>query len=243
MRVPRHLQRQSKGANVKHEHASLSFKVKDLDGAGAGSFTGLLAAYNNIDFGNDLIEPGAFARTLNSRKTYPLLWQHDPSSPIGTLEVTDSPQGLMVKGQLLLDIPQAKTAYSLLKAKVISGLSIGYDTVKDSIEDGVRHLKELRLWEGSIVTFPMNQLATVTGVKALSDDDRAKHFKAIDEHLKAIGRHQRGVREHLKAMSDAFDDDGDDDEALILDEGDDEDTTKAFLVELQKLAESARELA
>jgi uncharacterized protein len=231
---------------VKHEHSSLSFKVKDLDGAGEGSFTGLLAAYNNVDYGNDLIEPGAFTRTLNSRKSYPLLWQHQADSPIGTLDVTDTPQGLMVKGQLLLDIPQAKTAYALLRAKVISGMSIGYDTIKDSMEDGVRHLKELRLWEGSIVTFPMNELATVSSVKAVSDADRAKYLKNINEHRKAIDRHQRGIRENLKALFDNPDDEDEfDDPALLEDnEGDGEDEmSKAFVVEMRKLIEDAQELA
>jgi hypothetical protein len=87
----------------------------------------------------------------------------------------------------------------------------------------------------------MNESAMVTGIKAMSDDDRAKHLKAIDTHRKAIDRHQRSMREHLKAMSDAFDDDTDD-LALTLDEGDDEDMTKAFVVELRKLAEQASAL-
>jgi phage head maturation protease len=40
-------------------------------------------------------------------------------------------------------------------------LSIGFDPIKDFVEDGVRHLKELRLWEVSVVTFPMNEAAIV----------------------------------------------------------------------------------
>jgi uncharacterized protein len=36
----------------------------------------------------------------------------------------------------------------------------------------------------------------VTGIKAFSDDERAKHLKAIDDHRKAIDRHQRGMRVH-----------------------------------------------
>jgi hypothetical protein len=89
----------------------------------------------------------------------------------------------------------------------------------------------------------MNESAMVTTVKSLSDDDRARHLKAIDTHRKAIDRHQRGIHEHLKAMCDVFDDDTADDAALIEnDEGDDENTTKAFLVELRKLAEQASAL-
>jgi hypothetical protein len=172
-----------------------------------------------------------------------LLWQHNPNDPIGSVTVKDSPQGLMVEGQLLMSDPTAQKAYSFLSAGIIRGLSIGYETLKSAVVDDVRELSELRLWELSVCTFPMNELAGVTSIKAMSDDTRGEHLKAIDVHRKAIDRHQRGIREHLKAMSDAFDDDTDDDEALLLDEGDDEDTTKAFLVEMQKLVEQARELA
>lgn len=134
-----------------------------------GSFEGILAVYNNVDLGKDLIEPGAFKKTIAEKGTsIPLLWQHDPDKPIGTLELIDAENGLYVKGQLVLDVPEARTAYSLIKANVIKGLSIGYDTVKDAIENGVRHLKELRLWEGSIVTFPMNEAAMITSVKMVN---------------------------------------------------------------------------
>ena len=94
------------------------------------------------------------------------------------------------------------------------------------------------------MTFPMNELALVTGVKGLSDDDPAKHMKSIGEHCKAIGRHSRGLREHLKALFDGFDDDTADDVALIEnDEGDDEDSTKAFVQELRRLAVEASALS
>jgi uncharacterized protein len=229
----------SKGANV--DRANFNLKIKSVDDA--GKFTGIGAVYNNVDLGGDKILPGAFTRTLAAGKALPLLWQHNPSDPIGSVKLTDTSQGLMVEGQLLMSDPTAAKAYKFLKEGIIKGLSIGYETLKSALVDEVRELQELKLWEVSIVTFPMNEMATVTGIKAMSDDDREKHMKAIDTHRKAIDRHQRGIREHLKAMSDAFDDDTDDDEALLLDEGDDEETTKAFLVELQKLTEDARELA
>jgi hypothetical protein len=145
---------------------NVSIQIKALQDD--GSFEGILASYNNVDLGGDRILPGAFTKTIQERgSTIPLLWQHKADHPIGTLSLVDGPEALMVKGQLLMDIPHARTAYTLLKAKVIKGMSIGFDTIKDSIDDGVRILKELRLWEGSIVTFPMNEAAMVTSIKAL----------------------------------------------------------------------------
>jgi hypothetical protein len=151
---------------------SLSVHIKALQDD--GSFEGSLAVYSNVDLGGDSILPGAFTKTLKDRgNEVPLLWQHNPDEPIGTLTLSDGPDALHVKGQLTLDtdangnyvVPTAIKAYVLIKAKVIKGLSIGFDTIKDSVENGVRQLKELRLWEGSIVTFPMNEAAGITAVK------------------------------------------------------------------------------
>jgi HK97 family phage prohead protease len=142
-----------------------------------GSFEGILASYNNVDLGGDRILPGAFTKTMQERgNEIPMLWQHDPHQPIGTLSLSDSATGLMVKGQLLMDLPQARNAYTLLKAKVIKGLSIGFDTIKDSIDNGVRQLKEVRLWEGSVVTFPMNEACMITTVKKMGAAEQKDDF-------------------------------------------------------------------
>jgi hypothetical protein len=221
------------------ERRDFNLKIKSLDDA--GTFVGLGAVYNNIDLGGDVIDPGAFSRTLSAGKSFPVLWRHDPSNPIGHAKITDSREGLQVAGTLMLTDPTAQKAYTFMKAGVVKGLSIGYDTIQATYEGDVRHLTELRLWEISCVTFPMNEQALVSGIKAMSDDERAGHIKAINEHRKAIDREQRGMRMHLKSLLDLADDDEDpdDDEPLLEDEDDD----KAFLVELQKLAEQAQELA
>jgi hypothetical protein len=161
--------------NAKSAKPRFSVQVKSL--GEDGSFEGQLAVYNNVDLGGDLILPGAFTKTIQERGSeIPLLWQHNPKEPIGTLTLVDSPAALNVKGQMLLDLPEAKKAYILLKAKVIKGLSIGFDTIKDSVENGVRQLKEVRLWEGSIVTFPMNEAAMVTSIKSLGGSETKDDF-------------------------------------------------------------------
>lgn len=223
------------------ERANFNLKIKSISEDGA--FVGMGAVFNNVDLGKDRILPQAFDRTLQAGKQWPLLWQHDPSQPIGTFKATATQQGLLIEGQLLLSDATGAKAYNLLKNQVIKGLSIGYDTVKSAFVDDVRELQELKLWECSIVTFPMNESAMVTGIKAMSDDARGEHLKAINTHRKAIDRHQRGIREHLKAMFDGCDDDMVDDVVLENDEGNGEDLTKMFAAELQKLVESARELA
>jgi HK97 family phage prohead protease len=219
------------------ERKRFSLKIKSVDDT--GTFTGLGAAYGNVDLGGDKIMPGAFTRTLAAGKQFPLLWQHDPSNPIGTAKVTDTPQGLQVEGTLLLQDPTAQKAYTFMKAGVIKGMSIGYETLQSTMDGDVRQLKELKLWEVSVVTFPMNESATIASVKslALSDDE-------VQHHLQALRRHQKGMRYHIKCLlGDDLDDDAADDPALLEGDGSEQDVeSKALLVELKKLVVAAGEL-
>lgn len=142
----------------------LRMEIKEISAEGA--FEGVLSPYGNVDEGGDVVEPGAYAKTLQERgNKVPLLWQHRPDVPIGELTLEDRKDGLWAKGQLLMPLPEAQKAYLLIKAKIVKGLSIGFESIKDAIEAGIRHLKEIKLYEGSIVTFPMNEMALITAVK------------------------------------------------------------------------------
>ena len=107
-----------------------------------------------------------------------MLWQHDPTQPIGVWdEVREDATGLWVKGRLLTDVAKGREAASLIGAGAIDGLSIGYRTVKARKDDkGGRLLSELELWEVSLVTFPMLPDARV-GVKG--DDPAAAAMREM----------------------------------------------------------------
>ena len=222
------------------ERKRFSLRIKSVDDS--GTFTGLAASYNNVDLGGDSIVPGAFTRTLAAGKQFPLLWQHQADNPIGTATVTDSPHGLQVQGRLLLDLDDAKKAYVLLRAGVLKGMSIGYETLQSSMDGDVRLLKEVRLWEVSIVTFPMNESATISSVKSLSvSDDEVQH------RLREIRRHQKAIQMHVKCLLGDDDLDGDvaNDPALLEgnDSEADDEMSKSLLSELKQLALQAGELA
>ena len=88
----------------------LQLEIKEI--TTEGTFEGLLSPYGNVDAGGDVVEPGAFTKTLKERGgKVPLLWQHDSKNPIGSIVLEDRTAGLYAKGQLLLSIPQAKAAY------------------------------------------------------------------------------------------------------------------------------------
>jgi len=173
-----------------------------------GTFTGILSAYGNVDYGNDVVEQGAYKKTLAENRSIKMLWQHDPNEVIGVLSLQDSPDGLMVEGKLNLDdsVPRAKQAYSTMKflasKGLTMGLSIGYEVIKREIKEGVRYLKELRLREGSIVTEPMNPLCMVTDVKAL--DAGEKDFASTLEEIRLWSTKYQLIEALQESLNDVF---------------------------------------
>ncbi|MGJ7782459.1 HK97 family phage prohead protease [Escherichia coli] len=84
--------------------------------------------------------------------------------PIGVYtEMKEDDVGLYVRGRLLIDDdPLAKRAHAHMKAGSLTGLSIGY-VLKDWEYDRTKEaflLKEIDLWEVSLVTFPSNDVGT-----------------------------------------------------------------------------------
>lgn len=146
------------------------------DDAAAGTIEGYGSVFNLVDRGGDVVAPGAFKGSLaawKKKKQAPaMLWQHDSYSPVGVwTDLLEDDVGLKLKGQLVLDVPQASSARALIAAGAVKGLSIGYRTLDYDIDrtTGVRTLKKVELWEISLVTFPMLPEALISGVKGEFD--------------------------------------------------------------------------
>jgi len=123
--------------------------------------SGYASIFGRKDQGGDIVGKGAYKLSLDKMQAagskVKMLWQHDPSQPIGVWdEVREDATGLWVKGRILTDVSKGREAAALVEAGAIDGLSIGYRTVKSRKDDkGGRLLSELELWEVSLVTFPM----------------------------------------------------------------------------------------
>jgi HK97 family phage prohead protease len=168
----------------------------DLKAEDEGIFTGLAAVYGNTDLGGDIIEPGAFTRTIkNSGGQVPILWQHNIHQPIGLGTLEDTKKGLKVEGRLVMESSQARETYALMKADVVKGLSFGYDVVvaERDHENETRRLKELKLWEVSPVTFPMNPKAQISSVKGWA----MRVEELMDELTEEKGKLSPVTRENL----------------------------------------------
>jgi len=154
-----------------------------------GTFTGLASKYGEEDLGGDVIDKGAFTKTLSENPTVPILWQHQAGEVIGTGNVKEWGSKITVEARLDMEDPAAMKAYRKMKGGLIKGLSIGFTTIKSIWEDiegrSVRHISELKLWEVSIVTFPMLPAAQVTRVKSAEENDIQARLVRVEQALQA----------------------------------------------------------
>lgn len=160
-----------------HDIKRLDFGFDIKQVSDDGRFEGYASVAGNVDRGGDIVEPGAFRASLDkyaSRGKMPkLLFQHDPSKVIGVWEtLREDDKGLHGFGRLIKDTQLGAETHALMKAGAIDGLSIGYTIAEDGAEfegpnSSIRRLRKLNLWEVSVVTFPMNEEATITHVKRL----------------------------------------------------------------------------
>ncbi|MCK4785003.1 MAG: HK97 family phage prohead protease [Desulfobacteraceae bacterium] len=150
------------------EEKTFPFEIKAI--TEEGTFEGYAAIFGKPDALGEVIEKGAFDKTLKEGKSRPLLWYHDMQNPIGLVELEVDDKGLKVKGELDLNVQLAREKHSLMKKKVIKGLSFGFKTVRDLWDGTTRILKELKLFEISPVTFGAHPAALVTSVKQWDEE-------------------------------------------------------------------------
>jgi len=137
-----------------------------------GEFTGYGSIFGNKDVGGDIVVAGAFAKSLAEHRqkgtTVKMFWQHDSHQPIGKwLDLAEDGKGLFVQGKLNMAVQRAREAHALLKDGDIDGLSIGYGVIDSEPDEkrGALLLKQVKLYEVSVVSMAMNERARVDTVK------------------------------------------------------------------------------
>lgn len=184
----------------------------------AGVIEGYGSVFDTVDNGGDVVAPGAFSSSLRAGRKVKMLLQHDPSDVIGVWnEIEEDGKGLRVKGRILTSVRKGAETHELVKAGAMDGLSIGYRTVKSMDRNGKRVILQADLWEVSLVTFPMNELARIDAVKAaaMSERDMERTLTQDAGLSRSVARRlMAGGYDAVKAMQDAGD--GADDLAALL---------------------------
>lgn len=221
------------------------FEVKFADNEPvAGTFEGYGAVFGNIDSHGDVIEPGAFAKSLLDRTREgaslpPMYKMHGSMTgnrhePIGVWEaMSEDANGLQVKGRLIgLDTDQGKWTYAQLKEGALKGLSIGYRVMpngarkgSDRIGEPKRYLKAVHLREVSLVDDPSNVKANVYAVKSADENwaDEIKTIREFEDFLRDVGGYSHAAAKAIaasgfKAQLDPRDEDRERAVAAIIEE-------------------------
>jgi len=144
----------------------------------AGNITAYASVFNVVDKVGDVVMPGAFAKSLAKRKAagenLPMFYNHDTTiPPIGHWNSWhEDSKGLLLDGQIYVENEIPRQVHSGLRGGALKRTSIGYSITDADIaqrgDSQVLELKELELWETSIVPFAANDFAEVQSVKASS---------------------------------------------------------------------------
>lgn len=178
--------------------SSLGGIIKDVD-VKSGTVTGYFSIFGNVDSDGDMIMPGAFTRTLNNNyKRQKHLNQHRSYEPLSAtkndnLILKEDSKGLYFESKIT-PTSYGKDTILLYQDGVLDEHSIGYEVIKSRDSDTktvdrwgqkvpVKELHELKLWEGSTVTWGANERAGTESVKSLTKEQALEKMHGI---LKAI---------------------------------------------------------
>ena len=191
---------------------SFALKLASESPGSDGHFSGVALVYGERDSLGDTIRPGCFEKSIRDNAgSFPCLWSHSTTDVLGSVSVESDTRSLQVRGHLLIDdVPKAREAHALLKARSIRGLSVGFVVLRAAPrEDGGTDFTEGRLLEVSLTAVPAYESARVTQVRdlvtALSNrGDRSGLLalrKSIDELIRDGGDHtDDDPRELLEAF-------------------------------------------
>lgn len=147
--------------------------VKDVD-VEKGVVTGYFSIFGNKDSDGDIVMPGAFKKSLKengpqSEKPRILhLFQHDPIKVLAKpFTIKEDKKGLYFESKIS-DTSLGRDVLQLYRDGVLTEHSIGYNIVKREVDEKeeIQKLLELKLWEGSTVSWGANMDALVSTVKS-----------------------------------------------------------------------------
>ncbi|MGO5423059.1 phage major capsid protein [Bifidobacterium animalis] len=157
--------------------------IDSVSDTGKGTFDALVSVYGVRDSQGDVIQPGAFAKSIakwaDGKNPIPVMYSHqwnDPTATIGSVTgMRETTKGLVISAQLDLDNPKGAQAYKLLKQGLIREFSVGgeeSDLVREKTETGdyVTKVGNFDLWEVSLCLRGANRDTQLLSVKSDSTD-------------------------------------------------------------------------
>lgn len=177
---------------MKTKHFGLKVKSVDIE---EGIISGYASVFGNVDSYGDIVVKGAFSRFLAESRTkgkvISVFYGHnmeDPKANIGwVMELREDERGLWFKAQLdLSGDTYGRLVYAQLKDGRLDSLSFGFSVIEGANTEAGYELRDLELYEISVVPIPANQEALITEVKA-GRAISAKNINLIKRAYEALG--------------------------------------------------------
>jgi hypothetical protein len=144
--------------------------IEDVDDV-KGIVTGYFSAFNNIDSDGDVIVSGAYKKTVaengpNGKNRIMHLLQHNPLMPLAKpMELIEDGKGLRFVSKIT-ETSYGKDVIKLYAEGVFNEHSVGFEIVKSDNKAGYREIREIKLWEGSTVTWGANPNTPIESMKS-----------------------------------------------------------------------------
>lgn len=150
--------------------------------------TGYFAAFDIKDSDGDVIQKGAFSKTIQERgpegaDRIKYLQDHDRFKSVGTLKVLkEDSYGLYYEGQVGRHTA-GEDFLKMVEDGIIREHSFGYRTIKEEKKSDANYLKELMMFEGSgLQVDAANPFTPITGIK--SEQDLLAIFETLEKAFK-----------------------------------------------------------
>jgi HK97 family phage prohead protease len=200
-------------------------ELRDVD-TEKRSVAGYFAVFGNVDLDGDVIERGAFTKSIRERgpegkQLIKYLLDHDKTKTIGKItKLSEDDKGLYFEAKIGTHT-LGDDFIEMLKSEIINQASIGFKTVKEQYDQVIKanRIKEVMLYEGSSVQFlGANPEAGNTWFKSMDDaleylakmEKFVKTSDATDETLKKLEIQLKSLLTQLKPVQTTSNEKADD---------------------------------
>ena len=173
-----------------YQYKGFDAEVRDVD-LKTRTVTGYFAQFGMVDSDGDSIMKNAFMKSIqengpdSAKPRIMHLYQHDTKMPLGRPKVlVEDEYGLYFESDIV-DTTYGTDVLKLYEAGVINEHSIGFQTVRATPKDGYNQIDEVRLFEGSTVTFGANENTPFTGFKNMTPDKAIERVKNMTSAVRS----------------------------------------------------------
>ena len=170
--------------NVLFKNTDLAIKDVDLT---KRTVVGYFSQFGSKDSDGDVIVKGAFKKTIQENKErIAHLLQHNINQPIGKIVALEEDANGLKFESVLSKSTLGNDTLIQYQEGILREHSIGFNIIKDEKKSDYNEIQEVKLWEGSTVTFGANPNTPVIGIKSEAEKEveAVKQLQALKNFMR-----------------------------------------------------------